>query len=241
MAINLALIADLHYVGVAEHRCPIEKRRAGLALWHMQSALETLCAEVSLDAIALMGDLVDNGKAPSVEKDMQAVRETVGGFDVPVVVLRGNHDPPAAMVRRCFPGCGDALSVKGYRLVPVWDTYDEQDRTVRAAEDLARVHKEAADLPDTPIVVLQHAVVTPPIASDYPYNYVNAPEIVRAYERANVLLSVSGHYHRGVELAFVGGVGYLTVPALCESPHRFLHVRIEDRNIAVRTLALEGE
>jgi hypothetical protein len=111
---------------------------------------------------------------------------------------------------------------------------------VRAAEGLRLVGEVAAARPDLPLVALQHAVLHPPIERDYPYMLANHAAVMRSYEAAGVVLSLSGHYHAGQAPCVAGGVTYYTAPALCEAPHRFAHVRFEGRRATVWEVEVAG-
>jgi len=88
------------------------------------------------------------------------------------------------------------------------------------------------------LVALQHNPLHPQIESDYPYVLTNAEAILSGYEEAGVILSLSGHYHAGQPAHRVGNVTCYTVPAACESPFRFAHVQLRDRESQVREHSL---
>ena len=96
------------------------------------------------------------------------------------------------------------------------------------------VASAAGEHPDEPTIALQHNPVHPEIESTYPYNLTNASEVMRAYEHANVMLSISAHYHPGLAPEAVNGVHYLTCPALCEAPMRFARVSVKGRTFTSR-------
>jgi len=236
--VELLLIADVHYVREAAHVCPIPERNARLGLELVRRVRLRVARGAPVDAVVLMGDLVDNGDAPGAELDLQALAEEVRKFGVPVIVVPGNHDGSAERLLSTF---GDAVGVHrlgGYQLLTFADAYDSGDHAIRSAEGLALAAEAAAQHPAEPIIALQHNPVHPPIESSYPYNLTNAAEVMAGYEAAGVLLSLSGHYHPGLGGEAVRGVTYATCPALCEAPLRFLRVSVQGRSAALREESL---
>jgi histidinol phosphatase-like PHP family hydrolase len=55
------------------------------------------------------------------------------------------------------------------------------------------------------------------------------------------MLSLSGHYHPGQPAHALGNTTVYTVPAACETPFRFAHVTVRDREIDVREHGLRME
>ena len=101
--------------------------------------------------------------------------------------------------------------------------------------------RAAGERPGLPLVALQHNPLDPPIERDYPYLLANAGAVLAAYQSAGVILSLSGHYHPGQAHHRVGQVLCYTVPALCEDPFLFAHVRLRDREVAVWEGALGAQ
>ncbi len=50
-------------------------------------------------------------------------------------------------------------------------------------------------------------------------------------KEADVLLSLSGHYHRGAEDTRDGNTTFVNAPGLCEAPFPFMVVRINEGQI----------
>ena len=189
------------------------------------------------DVLLLLGDLVDDGQAKGADDDLAAIREEVQRLEVPLLAARGNHDVPAGPFRRAFPG--QRLEIGGYHLFLAFDDpYGPTDQSSRSGEAMSAVLEESLRRPEQPILVLQHSPVHPPIASDYPFMLKNRDEVMENYRRANVLLSLSGHYHAGQAATREGGVTYVTCPALCEEPFRFLEVRLRGRQVSVEESSL---
>ena len=237
--LDLVVMADLHYVGRAERICPIPERNAHLGKELLRRALRRLELSSPPDALVLIGDLVDDGEAPGAEEDLEALREELEGLSFPVIVVPGNHDGDPDRLLRTFGDRPGVHEVKGYLLLTFVDRYDPQDRAERSQDGLKLVRDVASSHPGFPIVALQHNPIYPPIESTYPYNLTNSREVMRTYSESGVVLSVSGHLHRGHELTYAGGVGYVVCPALCEEPFRFLRITLRGREVSLREESLK--
>jgi len=230
----LLVIADVHYVGQADYTPPVTSRRYHLGRELVRRAVDLARGRTNLDAVLIMGDLVDNGNAPGADRDFAAIRDEVGRLGLPMLWVHGNHDVPAETEAGIVGGGPSVVSIRGYRLVTFWDRYDEGDRAVRCEDDFARLKRISAEALGAPIVALQHNPIYPRIESGYPYMLTNSDDVIAAYSAANVVLSISGHYHPGRPATKRGGVVYVTSPALCESPFPFLVVRVHGREVEVR-------
>lgn len=237
--LRLLLLADLHYVGAARHECPIPARHAPLGRELAERAIRKTLRSHRPDAVVLLGDIVDNGLAAGAEADLAALHDTLCQFDVPLLVVPGNHDGHAQRVFDIFRDHPGLHEIKGHRLVTIAEHYGEGDVTRHSEADLALVRRTAAAAPRAPLIVLQHNPIHPAIESSYPYNPANAQAIQACYAAAGVALSLSGHYHPGFPLERVDGVGYLTAPALCEEPFRFLEVVLRGTEATVTEAQLQ--
>jgi 3',5'-cyclic AMP phosphodiesterase CpdA len=110
------------------------------------------------------------------------------------------------------------------------------ERRIAPSHSTANVAKGQQALP---LVALQHNPLYVTGQHDYPYVLTNAGEVLDGYREAGVVLSLSGHYHPGQPMCEVRGVRCYTVPAACERPFRFAHVRLEGRDAQVTELALD--
>jgi len=237
--LELAIIADVHYVCRTEHICSILERNAHLGRELLQRALRRIQLSGAPDALVLMGDLVDNGKAPGAEHDLAALKEELENVGVPTIVVPGNHDGAPERLFRIFGDRPGSHEVKGYLLITFADRYDSDDRAERSREGLALVRDVASSHPGVPLIVFQHNPVYPPIESSYPYNLTNASEVMKVYSENGVVLSVSGHLHSGHKLICADGVGYIICPALCEDPFRFLRIKVRGGEVSVQEEALK--
>ncbi len=238
-ALDLVIIADVHYVDQADHVCPIPTRNASLGSELIQRVRQRIQRTGLPDAIVLMGDLVDNGEAHGAEQDLTALKAELEDIGVPILVVPGNHDGDPECLLRLFDDRPGLHEINGYLLMTFADRYAPDDRAARSPEGVALIREAASVHPDSPLLIFQHNPIYPPVESTYPYNLTNAPEVMKIYAEHGVVLSVSGHLHGGSPLCYADSVGYVTSPALCESPFRFLHVRVRGHEVSVREESLK--
>ena len=237
--LELLVLADLHYVGDRRRSCAIPQRRAHWALELAERAVRRALRQFRPDAIVLLGDLVDDGLADESATDLKALQLTLQKFDLPIVPVTGNHDGFLGRVSAAFGVRPGRIELGGYQLISIESQYDAADATRHSEADLARVASAAVTRPESPVIVLQHNPILPPILSSYSYNPLNANEIHRYFADARVVLSLSGHYHAGIPAQEHDGVCYVTAPALCEAPFRFLRVTLRGRRVEVLEQALQ--
>jgi histidinol phosphatase-like PHP family hydrolase len=200
-----------------------------------------------------MGDLVNEARTASAAEDMRALRAEIekAAPGTPLLAVPGNHDNDGDLVLRTFQTRGGVRELGGYRFVMFCDEYEDHQYCARSGEGLELIrdlaaasrHGRVAGATGGPIVALQHNPMDPVIEDSYPYMLSNRQEVLRGYEQAGVLLSISGHWHCGQPLhAGPGGVRYFTAPALCEQPFYYAIVTLSGREVAVeqRRLSLAG-
>lgn len=244
-SLDILVISDLHYIHQADHVCPLEERRCSLGPLLLRKALQRLRYQgVEVGLIVVLGDVVDNGSAPGAERDLAAVAKTLAEearkLEVPFLAVPGNHDGDFGRFVEIF-GCGPGLHrIGGYGFLLFHDRVrvGTSEVTIRSLEMQLLPGQVAATEPDLGLVALQHNPLHPHVESDYPYMLANAQAVMDGYREAGVILSLSGHYHAGQPAHRVGGVVYYTVPAACERPFRFAHVRLRGREVEVREHAL---
>lgn len=237
--LELLLIADPHYIHHADHVQRLEKRKSTLALELLRRVLAGQRDSVRPDAVVLLGDLVDAGRARGVAEDIKEIAAVLKATGLPVLVVRGNHDPSAKTLARIFGVDYGSHAVNGYRLITFADVYAADHTSARTDEELAMVLTEYRRHPDQPILAFQHAIAYPTMEGGYPYNYRNSKEIMKTFTQARVVACISGHFHRGTEMTMVDGVNYFTCPALCESPFHYARLSVRGRQAKVSVLALE--
>ncbi len=238
-SLDILVLSDLHYVHAADHTCPIPERKCHLGPALVRMAFQQLRQDdVEPDLLILLGDLVDDGLAEGAEVDLSAIAEAALETGLPVLAVPGNHDGDIgrfARLFRCTPGLHE---VGGYGFLVFHDDVALDHVTTRPPEGLTLPVEIAREHPDLPLVALQHNPLHPHIEADYPYMLTDAGEILRGYNEAGVILSLSGHYHSGQPAHPVGGVTCCTLPAACEAPFSFAHVRLQGRQVKVQQSTL---
>ena len=241
--LNLLVLTDLHHApcsGATFHASGHE-RIAGPLL--VRKALQRMRHEgTTPDAIVLLGDVAGRGlDAAQTDEALRAVAQETSRFGLPVFAVPGNHDGDPGRYAALFD-CRPGLHViKGCGLLLFADAYAADERVCRADDALRLPEKAAAEYPGMPLIALQPNPLHPAIEDPYPYLPLNADAIRAGYERAGVLLSLSGHFHAGQPLHTVGGVQYCTLRSTSEPPYSFLHVRIAGGKAVVREHALRME
>ena len=237
--LDILVLADLHFVGAAEHACPLPARQVRLGQLLMRKALWRLKhLGITPGLIVLLGDMVDDGDQPGADADLTTLAGEALKTGIPVLAVPGNHDGDSGRVARIF-GCPPGIHLVGdYAFLLFHDRRLQGERFERPADQLDLPARAAAAYPDRPLIALQHYPLDPDIPDPYPFLLANRDAIMDGYRDAGVQLSLSGHYHAGQSLHVVDGVRYVTAPALCEAPFRFLHVRLEGHDVRVTEHAL---
>lgn len=234
--LRLLVLSDAHF-SLQPQDIPQRLSRLGKEL--VRRVLDDALLRGGFDAVALLGDLVDDGSQPcaqqALEEMLGEVRKTIG--DRPLLVAPGNHDYSGARLPAPLNGLDNVYEFGGYRFIVFADAYREDDSCVRSEADRARFRALAAQ-PGGPIVALQHNPLTPEIDSDYPFLPLNSEAVKNDYAQAGVVLSLSGHYHDGLEPRRENGVIYFTVPAVCEAPYRYAIVTLRGREVKVEARSL---
>lgn len=235
MSLNMLVLTDIHYVGVADHVCSIKERKTKQALELIAKVYQSIDKD-QIDLVLLLGDLVDNGLAPGAEADMITLKAELNKLGKPLIVAPGNHDVSPEKVFSIFDDFQGLHNIKGYQLISFADRYENDDSCER---DAYLMDQAFANIdPNRPVITLQHNPVYPKIDSSYPYNIRNMEYVMEYYSEKNVLLSISGHLHRGTGLTTNKGTDYFVCPALCEEPFRYtlISLRESDYEIQVKQL-----
>ncbi|MHC4873089.1 MAG: metallophosphoesterase family protein [Planctomycetota bacterium] len=218
---NILVISDFHYINKAEQKCELPARITSLGSIFMRKALWRLHHQkIKPDLIILLGDVVDDGTDKNSVADFKEIIKEVEGAGIPMLTVPGNHDidPEVyAEISNCTAGFHQ---IEGIGFYVFHDLIGEGDVTARPADALADLQKVSVELPDLPLIALQHNPIFPDIESEYPFIPENVTEIRKCYEKAGVKLSLSGHYHAGQTLTENNGVKYYTVPAICSLSYR---------------------
>jgi len=237
-AFRLLVLADLHYSPQGE---PVGARQRALGCELARRAIEDARRRGGFDAVALTGDLLDDGTLPGAADAIGQVRDEIAAAvdGAPVLVVPGNHDGDPQRLWRAFDTRPGLHEIGGYRFVVFADKYGVDNVCARGPAGREML-AEAAARPGGPIVAIQHNPLSPQLdCSDYPYMPTDRDAVMADYARSGVLLSLSGHYHPGQPLNTDAGVHYYTAPVLCEPPFRYALVTLAGRDVAVDERTLE--
>jgi histidinol phosphatase-like PHP family hydrolase/predicted MPP superfamily phosphohydrolase len=243
-ALDILVVSDLHYVNHTGMASRHAARQGEWGLLLMRKALHRLrLLGIRPGLVVVLGDLVDDGLAAGADKDFAELAAALKSMGVATLVVHGNHDGDTTSFEALF-GAPGLHVIGGYGFLVMNDRMASGDFTTRQATDLALVDHLATERPDLPLVVLQHNPMYPAVedGGTYPYMLTNGSEALAGYDRGKVLLSLSGHYHAGQPRARFGEqTTCYTVPALCELPFAFAHVRLTGRDVEIREHHLKLE
>jgi len=226
-------------MGLARQTAQAQQMRGELAQTLLKKVfLRLRHMGITPDATLVLGDLVEDGADRNASLDLVSLHGELLRSGIPYLVVPGNHDGDPVAFSALFGSEPGLHKIGGYGFVLFNDVYSESHECVRAAEDLAALKKCAEEHPDMPLIAVQHPPIYPAIDSHYPYRPTNAAEIIDAYQKTGVILSLSGHYHKGQKARVHERILYHTVPALCEPPFRFSLIRLADSRVEIEELSL---
>ncbi len=239
-SLRLLVLADLHYASTPEeYETAPTSRLCTLGLELAERAIDDANRRGGFDAVAIMGDLLNDGTKAGAEQSLAELREAIFSAvgDKPIIIVPGNHDGDAARLFDTFddkPGLHELSAPDGqkYRFFSIADKYGEGDEAQRSEEDRKNLI-ELGKCEGGPIVVLQHNPMNPPIESTYPHMLINREQVMADYTAAGVMLSISGHFHAGQDETCVDGVKYYTATALAESPHQYSMVTLRGDEVTI--------
>lgn len=219
--VRIGAVADSHYGPPAI----MGKRRSELALELLSEVVRRFNDEIRPDVVVILGDLVDFLPQDDPPVNLEEIREVLKPLRCPSITVPGNHDGPPGPFEKVFGPFPRRLDVEGCSLLGFQETYGEGDVATRPDEQIAWTTTQSEPL--LPIrIALQHNPIWPDIEDEYPYIPRNREAIMESYREAGIHLSLSGHFHPGVEPVRKDGVWYATVPALCEEPFPFVVVEV---------------
>lgn len=238
--VKILLIADIHYIGKAKGHCEIPERKCFLGLELIKRVKDTVKLE-NFDGIVLLGDIVNDGNAENSKEDFISIKEEIDKLNIPVkIFIPGNHDGDLENFKNIFGQNEGGLIYKNFVFYWFYDKYKEGDICERESLQIEKFLNFIKSYKGKKIIVFQHNPVFPEIESTYPYNLKNSDKIIKLYSENGVFLSVSGHYHKGIELKKEKNVNFLTVPAICEEPFPFLILEINENEIKIERKDLKN-
>jgi histidinol phosphatase-like PHP family hydrolase/calcineurin-like phosphoesterase family protein len=237
---TLLAISDLHYTGLARQTLQPAMTRGELARILLKKVFLRLShLSVTPDLVVVLGDLVADGRDREAANDLLALYSELTSTGIPFLVLPGNHDRGCERFNELFDVTPGLRTFGDYGFIVYDDQFEESHTTSRTESALKLTETIAKENPTLPLIALQHAPIYPAIKSHYPYRPTNATEIMESFQKSNVLLSLSGHYHKGQSLRINENVYYHTVPSLVEEPFAFSLITLEGRKVEVQELSLK--
>lgn len=235
---KIFIFADPHF-GSAEVSC--RTRRPSLSLEKLKSLSDLIAG---CDRIVCLGDIVDG--TGSSETDAPYISELssyLHSFGVPADAIMGNHDCKSFTLDEfcriggfrkapyaAFCGGGEVCSLYAARDIALIfldanylsngtrALYEHSDWTDANLPDsqLAFLAGTLAALPEgTEAYIFVHQCLDPGVESRHIIKNAAAARNIIETNRDKVAAVIQGHYHKGAE-NIVGGVKYITLPALCE-------------------------
>ena len=238
-SLTILAISDLHYTGLARQTAQLPQLRGELAQTMLKKVFLRLHhMGIKPDLTLLLGDLIENGEDRSAELDLVSLHGELTRSGIPFLSVPGNHDGDMSAFNTLFDCQPGFREIGGYGFLLFNDAYNDNHECVRSEDDLAFTKKVASEHPGLPLIAVQHPPIYPAIDSHYPYRPTNASDIIESFQKAGVILSLSGHYHKGQKARAHEGVLYHTVSALCEMPFRFSLIHLNGTRIEVEELSL---
>ena len=240
--LTVLAISDLHHTGLARQTAQGPQLRGELAQTLLKKVfLRLRHMGIQPDLTLVLGDLIEDGADRNAHLDLISLHGELTRSGIPFLTVPGNHDGDAATFNTLFGSAPGLHKVGGYGFVLFNDSYNESHECVRSEEDIALIRKIAEENPGRPLIAVQHPPIYPAIDSHYPYRLANAAEAIDSFQKSGVILSLSGHYHKGQKVRKHGHVLYHTVSALSEAPFRFSLIRIKKAHVEVKELSLENQ
>lgn len=235
-SLKILAIGDIHY---STRPAEIEERKTTYGNEFLKRVLRRFKLEERPDVVVILGDILDT---PLEENEdlMMEIKKTLEEINIPFIPVSGNHDGNGEKFFSVFGKSEKVHFIKDFIFYSFADSYGEGDVCTRSQKDMEEFVSTLKKYPDKRVIVLQHNPVYPIIESSYPYNLKNAEFVHQSYRENGVFLSLSAHYHQGQEISCKDDIYYLTVPALCEEPFRYVMIEIEGKKIDVRNHQLKN-
>jgi len=244
-SMRILALSDLHYSNLSRNQLRNYNPHGALAATLLKKAflrLEHLGRQP--DLVVITGDLLQGDTSPQAELDLITLKGVLTRSGIPCLTLPGNHDLNSDTFNRIMGTRPGLHRIGGYGFIVFNDTFEEHPdyhSCLRPAASLAQTAQIMQAEPGLPLIALQHAPVYPAIDSDYPYNPLNAAQIIESYADSTLFLSLSGHYHRGTAPQRHRGVLYHTLPALTNTPFLFSLIELNGTEVEIETLSLRME
>ncbi len=223
MSFTFAVISDLHYGAPGS----IAQRRGELAAILLRRAVERFNRFVQPQLVVLLGDLINDHEVSHAMDDLRELRAICDRLDCPYLAIPGNHDPAPDLFYTVMPRPEPVFDIGPARFVSFTDAEEPGWHARRNEQDLARLRGARSDGFAGPLVTLQHVPVMPR-GREMRYSYTNLDEVLAANAEGGVNVCLGGHVHQASPLVREGGTHHLAFEALCEAPHPYTLVTLED-------------
>ncbi len=236
--LRVVVLSDVHYASSSAVTMTGGDGGCAMGVELVRRVLEDARLRGGFDAVAILGDLLNDGTRPESAADLAALAATVkeAAGDKSVLLVPGNHDFYPDMVYQAFAAKPGVHEIKGCAFLVLADRF-AGDFCTRSQADRQQLADLAAS--GRPVVVLQHNPIYPPVESEYPYMHTNNADILRDYAQAKVLASLSGHNHAGAGPIEHDGATYITLPALARPPHGYAMLEIQGPELRWEKRALK--
>lgn len=236
-SLKIGYFTDTHLREHVPGTSKSERRQSRLMKARLEECVETFRSE-KVGLIVATGDLIDDETQPDVPQDLALINEIVSSLDVPRIIIPGNHDPYPGVFYEVFDRT-EFLKLMGRYQILTFPDYcrpgelasERDERLIRRMEKALSYRPEQIDLS----ITVQHYEIYPEDLTGYPYNYKNAARIREAMERSETpVLSISGHYHKGIGPLEHNGVTYFAGKAMCEEPFPCYVIELSGKEVRVK-------
>jgi histidinol phosphatase-like PHP family hydrolase/calcineurin-like phosphoesterase family protein len=224
MSTKIAILTDFHYS--EEPNQAIPNRKGEFADILLLRAVHRLNRFIKPDLVFIGGDMINEPDAPDAEELLRKLKDILDLLDAPYIIIPGNHDPAPEKFYHIFPKPETFTDINNVRFVTFCDPEEPGYNARRLPQDLELL-KQARTGFSGQLVSLQHVPLLPEVA-DCPYNYVNKSEILHIMRENGYSLSISGHFHYGLDPLEWHGINFITGKAICETPLPYAIVELED-------------
>jgi histidinol phosphatase-like PHP family hydrolase/calcineurin-like phosphoesterase family protein len=236
--LKIVLLSDIHFSNEKNIICKNRKGEYGDIL--LLRAVHRINRFIKPDITLILGDLINDPESEDAHELLKELKIIIDKLECPSMIIPGNHDIDSESFYKIFEKPADSIDVKGVRFAFFLDKEEPDYNASRTDKDIEK-YKIARDSFNGQIVSVQHVPVFPPGKHECPYNYLNAEKIIKAMRKNNVNLSLAGHYHKGFDSLKDGNISFITSPALCEGPFKFLEIDLEENgNVSVKTHRLKN-
>ena len=252
-ALRILHITDLHLRDAVPGTSEIACRRSR-QIGSLLDRLEQELAEIAPDFIAITGDLLHapyglyRGVNPfdmaqfsgAVRADYRSLKARFDRWQVPYLVLPGNHDD-MALLSEVFVGTREQV-INDYRILAFDDMEHGNNVPLRTGDELQRYSQCLSDGDPRPQIHLQHYVAHPVVEHPYPHNFGDRDMLLALLVRSTVRLCLSGHFHPGHKPVTKDGVTHIVGRGFCEAPHPVGVIDIDaDGGISYREIEIKAD